>query len=562
MKKFVKLWHLLNLQLKIKFFILVLIGIINSFLEIFSLSLLFTILASMIGNPLNFENIYIFNKVFSFFDEYNYNLFLIFLIAYTFKFFFATLNIYFQNKTVFSFLNILITRLFKKYLYTNISKIKKKNSSEILRNLNEEISQVALGFMNSICTFLIELIMLTSLIFLIFKTQSMESVIVLFVVICVAFLISNFIKKAVFKLAHIRQKFNFLKYNHIKESFIGIKDVKIFSAEISVIENLKKIVLKLSNTNIFINFGTALPRHLIEFIIVIAIILIIFLLEYKGLSPEKIFSSLAFLSIILVKSLPVLNRLINSSISFSSFAPSLNIVCNELLEYGDVSLTKSSLKKLNFTNLIQLKDISFKYDEKQIFKKKSFNIKKGKITGIVGKSGSGKSTLIEIIMGLIKPDSGEIFIDDIKLDGNEALWLKHIGYVPQNVYLNSEKIKNNIAFGIKEQNIDFNKVVDSANNSLISNFIDSLPGKYNQNLGENAQLVSGGQKQRIGIARALYKDCEVLIFDEATNSLDKNTEKAFLNFISSLKGSKTIIIVSHNESISTFCDEIININNR
>ena len=165
-------------------------------------------------------------------------------------------------------------------------------------------------------------------------------------------------------------------------------------------------------------------------------------------------------------------------------------------------------------------------------------------------------------MGLIKPDSGEIFIDDIKLDGNEALWLKHIGYVPQNVYLNSEKIKNNIAFGIKEQNIDFNKVVDSANNSLISNFIDSLPGKYNQNLGENAQLVSGGQKQRIGIARALYKDCEVLIFDEATNSLDKNTEKAFLNFISSLKGSKTIIIVSHNENISTFCDEIININNR
>ena len=89
-----------------------------------------------------------------------------------------------------------------------------------------------------------------------------------------------------------------------------------------------------------------------------------------------------------------------------------------------------------------------------------------------------------------------------------------------------------------------------------------MPGKYNQNLGENAQLVSGGQKQRIGIARALYKDCEVLIFDEATNSLDKNTEKAFLNFISSLKGSRTIIIVSHNENISTFCDEIIDINNR
>lgn len=127
MKKFVKLWQLLNYQLKTKFFLLILIGIINSFLEIFSLSLLFTILASMIDNSLNFENIYIFNKIITFLDEYNYNLIIIFLIAYTVKFFFAGFNIYFQNKTVFSFLNILIFNLFKKYLYTNISKIKKKN---------------------------------------------------------------------------------------------------------------------------------------------------------------------------------------------------------------------------------------------------------------------------------------------------------------------------------------------------------------------------------------------------------------------------------------------------
>ena len=129
-------------------------------------------------------------------------------------------------------------------------------------------------------------------------------------------------------------------------------------------------------------------------------------------------------------------------------------------------------------------------------------------------------------MGLIKPSEGSIFIDGVDLSGKENSWIKNISYVPQNVYLNSDKIKNNIAFGSEEEKINFDKIKESVKKSQIEDLIESLPNKYDQDLGENAQLVSGGQKQRLGIARAIYKDSDVLIFDEATNSLD-GEEKFF-----------------------------------
>ena len=162
-------------------------------------------------------------------------------------------------------------------------------------------------------------------------------------------------------------------------------------------------------------------------------------------------------------------------------------------------------------------------------------------------------------MGLLKPDSGDVIIDDIKLDGKEESWIKNVGYVPQSVYLNSDKIIKNIAFGDAENEINYQKVVLAAKSSLISDFIEKLPKKYDQDLGENAQLISGGQRQRIGIARTIYKDCDLLILDEATNSLDKKTEDELLKIIISLKLNKTIIIISHDDNIKKYCDRVVDI---
>ena len=421
MFKINKLWQLLTFNLKINFFILILIGFLSSFFEIFSLSLIFTILAGMINNTIEFSNIFIFDYFTKFFkaDDFNIiNIFIIFIFAYTIKFILVTFNIYFQNRTVFSFLNYLIDRLFHKYLISKIIKIKKKNTSEIIRNLNEEVSQVALGLMNYIITFLIELIMFIGLVYLLFQTQSLISISILFFIVLLGFLISYFFKKKIYVLAKNRQTLNYLKYNHIKQSFLGIKDVKIFSAENIVLSNLKKIINKLATTNIFMNVGTSVPRHIIEYFLILLIIVIILVLNKSGYRTEEIFSSLAFLSIILVKSLPVLNKLMNSFINFSSFTPSLNLIFDEIENFHPIT-RNNEIKKLYLKKHISLNNIYFSYDDKKVFDNFSLKIKKGEVIGVIGKSGSGKSTLVEIIMGLLKPDSGDVIIDDIKLDGKE-----------------------------------------------------------------------------------------------------------------------------------------------
>ena len=195
MHKILHIWSILDYSFKIKFFLIIAFGFLSSFLEIFSLSLLFTILASMVGDTITFENIYFFEKIINFFDQNNINLLIIFLIAYFIKFLFTMFNIYYQNKTVFLFQNFLTTKLFEKYLYTDLIKIKKINSSEILRNLTQEIGLVSVGLLQSICVFFVELIMIIGLIFLIFLTQSATSIGVIFIVIFISYIISILVKK-------------------------------------------------------------------------------------------------------------------------------------------------------------------------------------------------------------------------------------------------------------------------------------------------------------------------------------------------------------------------------
>jgi ABC-type multidrug transport system fused ATPase/permease subunit len=177
--------------------------------------------------------------------------------------------------------------------------------------------------------------------------------------------------------------------------------------------------------------------------------------------------------------------------------------------------------------------------------------------GIIGRSGAGKSTLVDIILGLIDPNSGEIKIDDKKINNNERmLWQKQIGYVPQNIYLLDDTIKNNIIFGIEEQKIDEKLLTDVIEISQLEKFISTLPNGINTQVGNRGAKLSGGERQRIGIARALYNQPKIMIFDEATSSLDIDNENKILDEIYQNKKNKTLIIVSHRNNTVKYCDSI------
>ena len=221
---------------------------------------------------------------------------------------------------------------------------------------------------------------------------------------------------------------------------------------------------------------------------------------------------------------------------------------------------------MNFSKSIVLKDISFKYDQKNntyILEDINLAIKKGSKVGIIGKTGSGKSTLLDLIMGLLEPTNGKLEIDNKKLTKRMIpSWQKNISHVPQFVYLSDSSILENIAFGLCPEEIDFLRVVDAAKQAQIHDDIQSWPNKYDTFVGERGVRLSGGQRQRIGIARALYKKSQVIIFDESTNALDLKTEKLVMNSINSLDDKLTLIIVTHRLSSLKNCSMIYSVNNK
>ena len=219
---------------------------------------------------------------------------------------------------------------------------------------------------------------------------------------------------------------------------------------------------------------------------------------------------------------------------------------------------KNTGAPLKFQKEINLTNLYFSYPTRKEFSvsKLSMVIKKGDSVGIIGETGSGKSTLINLLIGLLKPSEGTVDVDKLNINSNLSEWYKKIGYVPQSVYLTDDSIRKNIAFGLMDDHIDDDLVVKALEKANLNEFINSLPKGLETIVGEKGIMLSGGQQQRIGIARALYRDPEILILDEATSSLDSLTEKKIMDSVQSLKRKKTLIIVTHRIVTVKNCDKI------
>ena len=237
-------------------------------------------------------------------------------------------------------------------------------------------------------------------------------------------------------------------------------------------------------------------------------------------------------------------------------------------------MTSKEDKKMPIIPIIEVKNLLKKFDFRQgiskILRKSNgnnvfavngvtFKIQKGKTIGLIGESGIGKTTLINMILGLIQPTNGSIHVDGINIFENIKNWQSQIGYVPQDIYLSDDTIRKNIAFGLPEEKIDNIAVNKAVTNAKLDSFVNKLSNGLNTKIGEFGDRISGGQRQRIAIARALYTNPKVFVLDECTNSLDSNTEKQIINEVNSLKGKKTIIMISHRSSTLENCDHIYKI---
>jgi ABC-type multidrug transport system fused ATPase/permease subunit len=255
--------------------------------------------------------------------------------------------------------------------------------------------------------------------------------------------------------------------------------------------------------------------------------------------------------------MPSLNRISGAFqyIRFSS--PILNTLKSELLLI-DLIPGKKVYRQITFTTKIELRSLSFKHSGSQFntFTNLNLVIPKGKSIGIIGKTGEGKSTIIDLLLGLLSPSDGQVLVDDIDISENVKSWQSIIGYVPQNIFLTDDTIRNNIAFGIDEDLIDDNALENAIKLAQIEELVASQPDGLSTFVGERGVRLSGGEKQRIGIARALYNNPQVIVLDEATSSLDIKTEADVMKSVDYLSEMKTVIIVAHRLSTIQKCDKV------
>jgi ABC-type bacteriocin/lantibiotic exporter with double-glycine peptidase domain len=244
--------------------------------------------------------------------------------------------------------------------------------------------------------------------------------------------------------------------------------------------------------------------------------------------------------------------------------PFIDIIFDDYQKFLKVKESQNKKEFLDFKKNIKLKNVSFSFSKKskKILSDINLSVKNGEFIGVIGKSGSGKTTFADLIMGLVEPTSGLVEIDNTPLSKLEIrTWQDKVGYVPQNIYLTNDSIKNNIAYGLRNEDIDNSKLQKAIDKAELQDFIEESDDGINTIIGEGGKRISGGQKQRIGIARALYHNPKILILDESTSSLDKNTEKKIFNTIHKFKGQITVIIISHDKSILEGSDHIYEIQN-
>ncbi len=447
-------------------------------------------------------------------------------------------------------------RLFNGYLNQSYTFHLQRNSSELYRNVLGEVdlftsvTQAMLLLQTNISIFLGVFISILIL-------EPMGALILFGFVFIFGFIYQKVIKKSIIEWGVSRQKHDIERSKHLMQGLGGVKDIKILGREKHFLRLFEYHNKSSFDIGVKVNVLQQAPRLLLELIAILGLSIFLFIGILRGLQIYLIIPVVGVFVAAAFRLIPAISSVMSGIQTMRYANPVINLMYKEINSFTQEKLVTIS-EKIPFNNEILVQNLCFKYDsaESSLFENINLKIKKNTTIGFVGESGAGKSTLVDIILGLLMPNSGNIKVDGINIKEHYREWQNIIGYVPQNIYLIDDTIAKNIAFGYETENIDeiaLQRAIDIAQLNL---FINEQPEGKDTIVGERGVRISGGQRQRIGIARALYHNPSVLILDEATSALDMETEKWVMEAINNLHNNKTIIIITHRLSTVERCDEI------
>lgn len=561
-----RLWTHLDKKRRSVFYLIVVLTLVCSFLEILLIGSVIPFV-KFISSP---ENFFLEYKKFSFFfSDLNFSSLqaspIPFVIFYCVLFLFSgALRVFLINLQLkYSFTigqdfgvkiyNSLLKMPYENHLY--------ENSSDSISSLFNKVNIVIKSAIFPLVSILTSTILLLSIFATLLYFNPVFSSIVLIICILIYFAFSFFNRNTLRLNGSIISIESSKLIKLIQESLAGIRNIIIDNSQEFFLNDFKRTDFLLRKSQYKNAFISIYPKYVTE---TFAMLFILIFALFAGFKPHAnlnnsidTFAMLGILGIASQRMIPFVQQIYNSfSLIRGDFASIVDIL--DLLDKSKY-IDRSSNKKINFKNSINLKDIDFKYKGSNsiVLSGVNFKITAGQWVAIIGPSGSGKSTLIDIILGLLRPTKGELIIDSQTVTFEHLkYWQSQIGHVPQNVFISDASILNNIALGYSNSEIDMDKIILCAKIVELHDFFMSLPEGYFSVVGENGATLSGGQKQRIGIARALYKNCKILILDEPTSSLDEEMQIKVIQNIKLQREGHTVILVTHNRTNAKFCDKI------
>ncbi|MCL2217896.1 MAG: ABC transporter ATP-binding protein/permease [Defluviitaleaceae bacterium] len=563
-----KLRKIFDRDTKIKSFILLCAIILGATIEMLALALISPFVSVLLDASEVYTNQYIrwAFELFGFTDISAFLVLLTFMLAaiYIFRGFYM----YVLNWTMFRFLarrqvNLSQRLLFKllgfSYIYHT-----RRNIADSQRMIVQDVEQMFI-MITAILRFLTDLfMMLFILVFLLIVSPIMTLIVISLALLCALLYLKMFRKQI--RVAGIKNRDSGIEMiKSVNQALGGIKEVKLLHRENYFQQEFKK------SSDIFIKASVqyrsldVVPKYAIETICFGGAFIILGIFILGGFDISEIVPQLSLFVLAAFRLLPTVSRQVTYMNSIMFNRASVDAVYNSLLEEEESNVPPDNISDYVCSKKdISVQGLSFTYPrtEEPVLESVSFVVPEKKSVAFVGPSGAGKTTLIDLILGVIAPDVGGVFYSGKSIHHHFEEWSKFVGYIPQQIYLLDESIRENVAFGIDRSDIDEAKVWQALQQAQLKEFVESLPQGLDTVVGDRGIRLSGGQRQRVGIARAMYEDPPILVLDEATSSLDTETEKAVMDAIMGFKGNKTMLIVAHRLSTIEHCDIIYHVENK
>lgn len=563
-KKYIKQIYFLSGDKKVS--MLVVLFLLTSFFDLLGIGLIAPYVA-LVVSPESFNQSSFF-LIINYFDFLDSNDDLILFLG-------LCLVLVFLTKTVFA---ILVNQKIWNYCYGEGVRIRSKlmqcyqnmsydeylkgNSSDYIHNIQIVANNYSLTILQSILRIISEGIVAISIFVLLFVASGPSLLILVFLLGVTIFLYDY-----LFRLKG--QNYGKLSNTHfvkllklVDESIEGFKELRVLGIEKYFHKGVKAESAEYAKYSVKNKVIATAPRFLLELILILFIVVVVSSSTFFFENPKDFLPILSMFGLASIRLLPSTNQILTGITQVRQGQYEVDRIFQVLSnsnKFKTKEITQTHKTDKDFFKSIALKDVSFSYgvNNKNIIKNLSIQINRGDSIGIMGPSGSGKTTLIDLLLGLLKPTEGNLLYNEKNLiDNNLDKWVSQVAYLPQNVFLIDDTIRNNIALGMLEKDIDEKKLDISVNKSQLSDLIQNLEDGVDTFIGERGVRLSGGQRQRIALARAFYHSRDILIMDESTSSLDTETEKEVVREIQELKGVKTIIVIAHRSSTLKYCDVI------